>query len=163
MHFQVHFTIWLALMLYTVAASLMLSLRGGDWQALTVRGQLARWLWTWACLVYLIHVAMAFHYVHEWSHAQAMAHVEDETGFGEGIFVSYAFTLWWFVDVMWWWLSPNGYTNRSIWIGRALHGFMLFIIFNGTIVFETGFSRWLGIGIFSCLFYLAQKRRDAEK
>lgn len=37
--------------------------------------------------------------------------------------------------------------GRNRWFDRLLHGFMLFMIFNGTIVYETGFIRWAGSGL----------------
>ncbi len=88
-------TIRLALLYYAFAATAMLRLRAEDWAAFTSRGRLARLLWSLAWLAYVIHLAMAFHYAHGWSHADAMRHVEDEAGVGEGIFVSHLFTLLW--------------------------------------------------------------------
>ena len=67
------------------------------------------------------------------------------SGVGEGIYVSYLFTLLWAADVAWWWLQPGRYTNRAAWIDRSLHGFMLFIVLNGMVVFETGAIRWAGL------------------
>ena len=51
-----------------------------------------------------------------------------------------------------WWLRPLWYARRSAWIDRALHGLMLFIVFNATIVYETGFIRWAGVALFVFLF-----------
>jgi hypothetical protein len=118
----------------------------------------ARWLWTLACGAYLIHVAAAFEHIHDWSHSAAFDHVEQVSGFGPGIFVSYLFSLIWLEDVLWWWIGPNSYESRSKWLNLALHGFMAFIVFNGTVVYETGFIRWASIVMFFALGLLAARR-----
>lgn len=151
-------TIRLSLAWYTTALGLMIRLRAADWTAQTLVGQTARWFWTWAWLVYVVHVALAFHYVHHWSHAEAFEHVRKESGFGPGIFVSYLFTALWTVDVAAWWLAPVRYAARPAWIDRSLHGFMLFIVFNGTVVYETGLIRWAAMIAFAVLAWLYVRR-----
>jgi len=94
---------------------------------------------------------VAFHYAHHWSHAEAVEATRLRSGVGEGIYVSHLFTLLWTADVLWWWLRPRGYAARSPWVDRVLHGFMLFVIFNGTVVFEDGLIRWAGILLFVAL------------
>jgi hypothetical protein len=63
---------------------------------------------------------------------------------GEGLYISYLFTLLWTADVAWWWLAPQRYARRSNWVGRSLHVFMAFMIFNGTVIFESGGTRVAG-------------------
>lgn len=140
-------TIRLALLYYVVALNIMLWLRPAEWAA-TGRGRLARACWTLAWFTYLIHLGVAFHFYHHWSHAEAMRHTEEVSGVGAGIFVSHLFTLAWSVDVVFCWLAPLPYGLRSPWIDRALHGFMLFVVFNGTVVYEAGFIRWAGAAMF---------------
>src|SRR5260370_12959445 len=94
---------------------------------------------------------MAFHYCHHWSHDAAVGHVRDVSGFGQGIYVSHAFSLFWTLDVAYWWLQPRGYALRSPWFGRLLHGFMAFMVFNSTVVYEQGFIRWAGVVLFAVL------------
>jgi hypothetical protein len=144
-------TIRLSLAWYFAALVQMLWLSRSDWAAQTVRGRLARWSWTWGILVFLVHLAMAFHYFHGWSHADAFAHTREISGWGEGLYVSYAFTWLWAGDAFWWWLRPARYAARSPWIDRILHAFMLFIAFNGTVVFEEGAIRWAGVAGFVLL------------
>lgn len=108
------------------------------------RATLARGCWTMAWLTYLVHLAMAFHFYHHWSHADAVRHTEEVSGFGPGIYVSHLFTVLWGADVAAWWLTPAWHARRSPWLGRLLHAFMLFVVFNGTVVYETGFIRWAG-------------------
>src|ERR1700722_13132423 len=112
--------------------------RGQDWLAQSGRGRLSRWLWTFAWLTYLVHLAMAFHYAHHWSHAEAVRHTEAVSGFGPGIYVSHFFTLAWTADVAWWWLMPVHYARRPAAIGWCWHAFMVFVIFNATVVYEDG-------------------------
>jgi hypothetical protein len=137
-------TVRLALLYYAGAASLMLLLRQDEWAATSVRGSLARWCWTLAWAAFLIHVGMAFHHAHGWSHDHAVAHTRAVSGVGEGIYVSHLFSLAWTADVVYWWLRPARYEARPRWVGRLLHGFMVFMIFNATVVFETGWIRWAG-------------------
>jgi hypothetical protein len=144
-------TVRLALLYYTAAATLMLLLRPAEWQIASGRGRLARWYWTLAWMTYVVHLGMAFHHYHQWSHANAVRHTHEVSGFGEGIYVSHLFTLLWTADVVYWWWRPNRYAVRSPWCGRLLHGFMAFVIFCATVVYEAGPIRWGGILLFTGL------------
>jgi hypothetical protein len=144
-------TVRLALLYYAAAVSLMLFLGPADWAAGTGRGRLARWCRTLAWAAYLVHLGMAFHYYHHWSHADAVRHTREVSGVGEGIYVSHLFTLAWTADVAAWWLRPGAYAARPAWVGRLLHGFMAFVIFNATVVYETGPIRWAGLLLFAWL------------
>jgi hypothetical protein len=64
--------------------------------------------------------------------------------------------------VAWWWLRPDAYAGRPAWIGRVLHGFMAFIVFNGTIVYETGPIRWAGAVMFALLAALWVRARTGK-
>jgi hypothetical protein len=103
---------------------------------------------------------MAFHFYHHWSHADAFEHTRQVSGTGEGIFASYLFTWIWIADVIWWWFWPERFAARSLWIGRTLHAFMLFIVFNGMVVFESGVIRWAGIVMFVGLAAAWLRSRD---
>ena len=134
--------------LLTYAVSLLTRGRLGsvtDWEAATRAGSHARCWWTISFLLYATHVALAFHYYHNWSHADAIARTREMSGFGEGIYVSHAFTLVWGLDVLCWWFMPGRYARRSVWVDRLLHGFMLFIIINGAVIFAEGLVRWLSV------------------
>jgi hypothetical protein len=103
------------------------------------------------------------HFYHHWSHADAYRHTEEVSGVGWGIFVSHLFTLLWTADVAWWWLSPASHAIRPAWITRGLHGFMAFIIFNGTVVYEEGPIRYFGLAMFAVLgTALVWRRRQAR-
>lgn len=146
-------TIRLALAYYALATLVMMGLDDAEWTAVGP-GRIARSAWTLACLIYVIHVGVAFHYFFGWSHAAAFAHTAQRSGVGEGVYVSYAFTLVWPMDVLGWWLAPQRYARRPGWVGMALHGFMLFLVFNATVVYETGRIRWAGMVYFGVLGYV---------
>jgi hypothetical protein len=154
----VRFSVRLALFYYGIAAGLMLLSHTDEWTPVTGRIRLARGFWLSAYLAYLIHLAMAMHYYHHWSHADAVEHTREVAGVGEGIYMSHLFTLSWGLDVAYWFRSPASYANRARWIGRTLHAFMIFIVFNGTVVYETGFIRWAGVVLVSVLGFLWIRR-----
>src|SRR5260370_22419360 len=90
-----------------------------------------------------------------------MRDVGEVRGFGPVIFFSPLFTVLWTVDVAWWWYAPRAYASRSVRITRTLHGYMAFIIFNGTVVYETDPIRWVGVGMFAVLAVgLVRKRSN---
>src|SRR4051812_24805508 len=77
-------TVRAALLFYAVAGVLMSRLDRPGWAGLTGTGRLARMAWSLGCLAYLGHVGLAFHHFHGWSHAEAVRHVEEVSGFGPG-------------------------------------------------------------------------------
>jgi hypothetical protein len=137
-------TIWLALLGYAAAATCRLATPLPFWLLESGVFRAARWAWTLGCLAYLAHVATAFHLVHGWSHRAAMDHVREVGGIGEGILVNHAFTLCWVSDVLAWWRCPRWHRARPPWIDWLLHGFMVLVIFNATVVFAAGPSRGIG-------------------
>jgi hypothetical protein len=153
-----------ALVYYAAAISLMLLSGPDDWAVATPRGRLARLCWTLAWAAYLIHVGVALVCFHHGSHAEAVEHTRQRSGVGEGIYVSHLFTLVWTADVVWWWCRRRGYAARPRWIDGALHGFMLFMVLNATVVFEEGLIRWAGVALAAQLpavFWWRQTRRGA--
>jgi hypothetical protein len=144
-------SIRLALAWYFVALVLMMRLDRAGWRGETATGRIARWCWTWGIFCFLVHVGMAFHYYHHWSHADAFERTRRISGLGEGIYFSYLFGLLWAADATCWWIAPVGYLARSRWIDASLHTFMLFMVFNGMILFEAGPIRWAGVLLFAAL------------
>src|SRR3954471_18719999 len=51
-------TVRVALVYYALALSLLLVLRPAEWAATSAKGWLARWCWTLAWAVYLVHLGM---------------------------------------------------------------------------------------------------------
>jgi hypothetical protein len=141
----------------------MLLASGEAWMVSGNRVRLLRKLWTLACLAYLIHVALAFHHYHQWSHTHAMDHTRERSGVGEGIFASHLFTLLWSLDAAYWWARPSEYVRRPVWAGVALHGYMAFIVFCGTVVYESGLIRWASAGAFAMLAAALARRYLASR
>ena len=156
-------TIWAALVGYAVGAALLLMSRQGR-----DRLSAARWWWTAGCALFLVHVVCAFHFYHDWSHARAYEETARQVGetmgmrSGNGIFVSYAFTLLWLFDVVWWWMKgAQSYRQRPKWLMAMWQGFFFFIVFNGTVVFESGLVRWFGVLLCSALVAMWLVRQQA--
>lgn len=111
------------------------------------RPRFSRVVWTLGCGFYLAHVGCAFACVHGWSHAEAYAFTARQTAavvgldWGGGIYLNYLFTLAWTGDAAWRWTDRP----RPRALGWAVDLFMGFIAFNATVVFASGFSRWLGV------------------
>src|SRR5437868_1454963 len=80
-------TVRLSLLFYAAALTLMIRLKPDDWPATTGSGRLARWCWTLAWAAFVVHLGMAFHHYHHWSHADAVRRTREVTGLGEGVYV----------------------------------------------------------------------------
>lgn len=99
----------------------------------------ARWSWTIGCAFLLVHLAAAFHCVHDWSHGAAYDHVlkrtQEMTGVatGVGLYVNYAFAALWLADTILWWGALN-WSERRIpyWIVQAIFAFLMI---QATVVF----------------------------
>ena len=145
------------------------------WRRAAFSPRWSRLAWTIGCALYLLHVACAFEYYHHWSHAEAYASTARQTeeavglDWGGGLYVNYAFTLVWLADVGWWWMNAPSYLARPRWFDGAVHAFLGFIVFNATVVFANGFSRWFGVAAWVFLlvvlyaFRAARRRAGAEK
>ena len=84
-------------------------------------------------------------------------------GIGAGIFVSHFFTLVWTLDVMARWLAPTWRQRWPGWMASLLHGFMAFIVFCATVVYETGPIRWIGLAVFAALAALWLSGRGSDR
>ncbi|HKO43789.1 MAG TPA: hypothetical protein VJU84_10985 [Pyrinomonadaceae bacterium] len=116
--------------------------------------QASRVLWTIACASLIAHFITAFHFYHGWSHAAAYADTARQTreafglNWGGGVFINYALLIAWMLDIAWWWRSGlDSYRNRPLALVAVWHGFLIFIIFNATVVFGDGVVRWIGLVI----------------
>ena len=152
----VRWSVRIAMLLYVAAlAGQIQATRKGNREAASRQWQ--RICWTLGCLVFLVHVATAFHFQHGWSHRLATEHTAEVAervvgwAFGEGIYFSYAFTLLWSLDVAWMWLYPVSREQRARWLTVVLHVFMLTIAVNGVIIFATGPTRWVGLLVLGVL------------
>ena len=128
-------------MVFLLKASIWAALGFGVLSA-WVRRDRECWILGGVCL--WVHAALAFHAVHEWSHAAAVeataAQVAAVTGWrsGGGLWVNYAFLFTW-AGIAWRW-NRLGRTGRLVW-----WSLVLFLGFNGAVVFAPTGSRWVGI------------------
>jgi hypothetical protein len=145
-----HWTARAAFLLYAGALA--------AWMA--ARPRVARQAWTAGFLVYLAHVAAAFQFYHHWSHDAAYRETARQTGellgiaSGAGLYWNYGFTAVWAADVIRLW--RNGKWPRGV--QAAIHCFMAFMFFNATVVFVSGWVRWMGIGVAIGLLALRLRR-----
>ncbi len=157
-------TIWVSIVGYALGSVIFaLSLRGGRFTTETqsrrrTHGEkwdsAARVIWTVGCASLIAHFISAFQFYHGWSHAAAYGDTARQTeevfGFnwGGGLFINYALLIAWIVDIARWWRSGlDSYRKRPWPLVFAWHGFLIFIIFNATVVFGDGIVRWLGLVI----------------
>ena len=114
-------------------------------------------LWSLGLIAFLAHFVCAFHFEYKWSHDQALAATAQQTAevtgtdTGIGLYFNYAFMLVWLVDCVWWHLAKPSHETRPAWLGVGIHGFMLFMWFNATVVFGTPLGQALGWTAFTGL------------
>src|SRR5262249_45431654 len=113
----------------------MLLLPTGDWPDRSTPARLARLGWTLGLAMLLLHILLAFWLAHGWSHDAAVRHTREVGGDGWGIVVNYVFVAMWLADVVWWWINPASYASRPRWLGGLVHGFLVFVTFNATVIF----------------------------
>lgn len=104
----------------------------------------ARLVWWLGFVCYLVHIAGAFAFFYEGSHSVALAETArqtlEKTGWqsGAGLWVNYALVLLLALDLAW---QCSGRAQRQRpWV----NGFVLFMIFNGAVVFGSGPVRIFG-------------------
>jgi hypothetical protein len=140
-------TIWISILAYTIGCVLFAT----AWRKSDVDWR-ARLAWTIGCAALLAHFFFAFHFYHAWSHASAYTDTARQTAevftinWGGGLFINYAVAILWLGDVGWWWLAGlRSYRRRPWLLVLAWHSFLIFIIFNATVVFKHGLTRWVGL------------------
>ena len=174
MHFRmtgdnlIRWTIWLATLAYF--GRWVCELWPGD-LASSTRFRAARACWTAAFGLLVVHVVCAFQFYHHWSHADAVQHsirqTESTVGFrfGGGPWVNYVLMAFWLVDLLWWWLRPNSFAQRPRWLHLTWNILLAFIAFNGTVVFASGFIRWMtlaGVALLCALGSILQRPRESN-
>lgn len=151
--FLTRMTIWIAIAGYAIGTVVFATARkraDANWWT--------RWAWTIGCAALLAHFASAYEFYHAWSHASAYADTARQTAevfkvnWGGGLFINYAVAALWFADLAWWWFAGlDSYRRRPWLLTLVWHGFLIFIIFNATVVFKDGLVRWLGLFICAIL------------
>ncbi len=115
------------------------------------RDKAARRAWTAGAGLLAIHIAIAFHTRHAWSHDAAYVTTarqsEALTGVaaGWGLYLNYLLLVVWLADAAWWWLRPSAYGRRRRAVDVAVFSFFLFMMVNGAIVFAVTPMRWFGV------------------
>jgi hypothetical protein len=144
-------TIWASIVAYISSVVIFVSSRGRTWNVA------ARVAYTGACLSLLVHVCLAFQFYHGWSQVAAYRDTARQTNevvginWGGGLYINYLVLVLWSLDVLCWWLGGlESYRRRSGLLTVAWHSFLIFIIFNATIVFGHGAARWAGLMVCVC-------------
>ena len=140
-------TVWISIVAYTIGCVVFATARR--------QPEADRWTrlaWTTACAALVAHFISAFQFYHAWSHESAYLETARQTAavfainWGGGLFINYAVAALWTADVTWWWFAGVGsYRRRPWWLTLIWHGFLIFIIFNATVVFKDGPARWIGL------------------
>lgn len=128
-----------------------------------------RLLWTASFMLFVLHVLAAFHFVHHWSHTEAYLATAEETrekiglAYGAGIYFNYLFLVVWGADVCWTWYTRELATDSLPWLIRVGRWYLLFIAFNGVVVFKAGWLRGVGIAASALLLirFLQMQRSRA--
>lgn len=124
----------------------------------------ARNAWLLGSFFSLLHTITTMIFAHEGSHDLAMEHIAQKTkdlmgfGFGAGIYFNYAFVVLWLADALWWIARPKSYEARANAINWIVYGFMVFIAFNGSVVFASGWIRWVSIAGFAMITWMFIRR-----
>lgn len=151
-------TAWLALLLYPA----VFFGSAGDGLA----GRLPFRLFTLGAAVFTAHVVLAFVVHYQISHQVALEEVARQTesltgvSTGFGLYLNYLFSALWILEASWWWASPATYAARPVALTAAIHGFFLFMIVNGAVVFVPWPRRALGLAILLvCLTAVGRRLR----
>ena len=155
-------SIWVSMVAYAIGSLIFAMTRHARW---------VRLAWTIGCAALLAHFVFAFDFYHAWSHRSAYADTARQTAqvfginWGGGLFINYAVAALWTADVAWWWAAGlSSYLQRPWWMTLLWHGFLIFIIFNATVVFKDGWVRWAGllVCLSLCLSWVFISRRRNE-
>lgn len=160
-------TIWIAIAGYAIGCAVFaLARRGSRADAWT------RLAWTIGCAALVAHFVSAFHFYHAWSHQSAYLDTARQTAevfainWGGGLFINYAVAMLWTADVgVWWFAGVSSYRRRPWLLTIAWHGFLIFIIFNATVVFKEGLTRWIGllVCLSLCLSWILMRNEFAKR
>jgi hypothetical protein len=107
--------------------------------------------WLVGAVAAAIHSVGALVTFHHGSHNEALRATGEQTAelmgvsFAAGLYFNYVFVLVWLVDAVSRVLVPARYVACPVWLRRLVVGFLVFIAFNGAVVFKAGIIRWVGI------------------
>jgi hypothetical protein len=122
-------------------------------------------LWCCGCCVFLTHVAAAFQFHHDWSHAAAYVQTARQTAsvtglyWGGGLYFNYVFTAWWVADAAAVLVAARRQRPLPRRYALLTDLFFGFMVLNATVVF--GSRAWLAVaaGVFVLLVALRRRSR----
>ena len=132
-------------------------LRPGSRRMPSMIYRLARWLWSAAGALAVVHVVLAMGVFHGWSHEAAYRHTARETAavtglaWGGGLYVNYAFVALWMADIAAWWLRGPTFPYRRRAFFWTVQIVFAFIMLNATVVFGPPLWRWVAAGAAAAL------------
>ena len=141
---------WISVLGWALSAVLYFQGRGNRG-----RDRAARVAATTGSVALLVHVALAFHFTHDWRQDLALQETSRQTAevvgieWSGGLYINYAFMLAWLMDTAWWWRGLDIYRQRPRAVTIAWHAVLLFMFFNATVVFTGEKFRWAGLLICS--------------
>lgn len=158
-------TVWTARLCAALwLASLAVAARSGRGEA---AGRHWRWLWTFGAVGLLIHVLVAFHFEHGWSHEAAYEHTRIQTeatvglNWGGGLYFNYLAVVVWLADAsLLWRVSLQGPRQKP---GLAVDWFVAFMMINATVVFGPWSWRPVGVAIVLWLLLLIKRRKSSSQ
>jgi hypothetical protein len=156
-------TIRLSMLLLFVVFALQMQRPSGQ-----SMGRWLKYLWTAGFVMCALHFLAAFHYVHGWSHSAAYLATAEDTrknlgfAYGAGVYFNYLFLVVWGADICWTWRSDQKSTRSTPWIILAGRWYLLFIAFNGVVVFKSGWLRTLGAISMFLLIGIAIRNRKSS-
>ena len=130
---------------------------------------LTRGLWTLGFVLFVVHVLASFHFAHQWSHGSAYQATAKQTlellGFevGMGVYFNYLFLAVWTLDVVNAWTHFADGRKTVQWLLRIGLIYMIFIAFNGIVVFKSGWLRAVGLVASALLFAVFVNKRAKIK
>ncbi len=94
--------------------------------------KIARIWWSIGCATFVLHVIVAFHFIHHWSHTAAFdataKRTAEMTGWnsGFGLYINEAFLLLWLTDTFFWWQDVSWPRHRRIyWTVQSVFAFLM--------------------------------------
>ena len=126
-----------------------------------------RAVWSAGALVFLAHAAAAFHFVHGWSHAEALRHTARQThevvglDWGGGLYVNYVFAACWLIDAALVWRACLRRERLPAWYTTTVGALLWFLVINATLVF--GPRGWLAVAVaWLALLAIVYRRRTRQ-
>jgi hypothetical protein len=127
--------------------------------------RLARATWTAGIALALVHVGLAFEFVHAWDHEAAVAatarQAADRFGWGwrGSIYVNYLFLALWLADAAWWWIAPASHAARPLRVETARLALFIFMFVNGAVIFASATGRIVGVAAVAAVLVAAPSLR----